>query len=495
MPPVFRGKLVLLESQSGIIGSVTNPDDLAIRLGRWSAGRGPLYLLLARRIRQLIDDGELAPGTPLPPDRALASALAVGRTTVVSAYDLLTQDGKIVRRQGSGTRVAPAALRPDAARPVDFGNPLFVHLLDPLDRVIQLTCAAPGTVPPEVAQAFRRALDTEVVGDIGYYPQGHPALRSALAARFTARGLPTSPAQIIVTTGAQQALSLLGRLFVAPGDKVMVETPTYPGALEVFRESSAVFKAVPYGDIDAMIRTIKAERPAVAYVIPSYHNPTGAVMSTLARRRLAEATAEFGVRLIEDEVLADLGFDGDLPDPVAAFGAAVTVGSLSKVVWGGLRVGWIRAPESVIMQLARIKAVHDLGSNHLTQVAAAELVTNLQPLRAQRVQALRAQHDRLCAELAEHLPEWRFTPAPGGQCLWIELPYGDAVSFAQLALRHGVAVLPGMSLDALGGSKGHLRIPFLETPDTLGVAVRNLATAWQGYVPSGPVDALTTLVV
>jgi DNA-binding transcriptional MocR family regulator len=468
---------------------------LVTLLGRWSAGRGPLYLLLAGRIRQLIDDGELAPGTLLPPDRTLATALAVGRTTVVSAYDLLTQDGKIVRRQGSGTRVAPAVLRPDQGRPVDGANPLFVHLLDQLDHIIQLTCAAPKTIPPAVAEAYRTALSIEVVDDIGYHPAGHPALRNALAQRFTGRGLPTTPGQILVTTGAQQGLALLAKLLVAPGDKVAVETPTYSGALEAFRESSAVLRAVPHGDVDSMIRAMRTDRPEVLYVIPSYHNPTGTVMSTLARRRLAVAAAELDVRLIEDEVLADLGFSGELPDPVAMYGPAVTIGSLSKVVWGGLRVGWVRASVSVINQLARIKAVHDLGSNFLAQLAAAELVANLEALRARRIAALKDQHDRLCAELAHNLPEWQFTPAAGGQCLWIRIPRGDAISYAQLALRHGIAVLPGGSLDATGGSKDHLRIPFLESADTLGDAVRGLAAAWREYVPSGDSAGLTTLVV
>lgn len=464
-------------------------------LGRWSAGRGPLYLLLASRIRQLVDDGELAPGTLLPPDRTLAVALAVGRTTVVSAYDLLTQDGKIVRRQGSGTRVAPAVLRPDQGRPVDTANPLFVHLLDPLDRIIQLTCAAPTTIPPAVNAAYRNALEFEIADDIGYHPAGHAVLRNAIAQRFSDRGLPTAPGQILVTTGAQQALALLAKLLVAPGDKVVVEKPTYPGALEAFRESSAVFRPVPHADVDAMIQTMRTERPEVLYVIPSYHNPTGSVMSTLARRRLAAAAAELGVRLIEDEVLADLGFSGELPDPIAAYGPAVTVGSLSKVVWGGLRVGWVRGSESVINQLARLKAVHDLGSNFLAQIAAAELVANLDTLRVQRVAELKIQHDRLCAELTEQLPDWQFEPAAGGQCLWIKLPYGDAVSFAQLALRHDVAALPGGSLDASGGSKDYLRIPFLGPADILSVAVRNLAAAWREYVPSGEAAALTTLVV
>jgi DNA-binding transcriptional MocR family regulator len=482
--------LALSQGQYGIIGLVTSPDDLVVRLGRWSAGRGPLYVLLASRIRQLVDDGELLPGAPLPPDRALAAALAVGRTTVVAAYDLLTQEGKIVRRQGSGTRVAPV-LRPDPGRPVDATNPLFMHLLETPDHVIQLACAAPTSMPSSVVEAYTKALGISVTNDLGYYPAGHPALRAAIADRYAKRGVPTEPNQVLVTTGAQQALSLLGKHLVGPGDKVVVETPTYPGALEVFRESAAIFRPIPSGDVEALVRVMRADRPTAAYLIPTHHNPTGTVMPTLARRRAAEEAAATGVQLIEDEVLADLGFNGEMPTPLAAYGPVLTVGSLSKVIWGGLRVGWVRGPAPLIMQLARLKAVHDLGSNLLSQLAAAELVANLDTLREQRIADLRAQHDRLCAELTEHLPDWRFTPAAGGQSLWIGLPHGDAISFGQLALRYGVAVLPGGSLDVTGKSKDHLRIPFLASTEMVSVAVRQLAAAWREYVTT----ALTALVV
>jgi DNA-binding transcriptional MocR family regulator len=147
------------------------------------------------------------------------------------------------------------------------------------------------------------------------------------------------------------------------------------------------------------------------------------------------------------------------------------------------------------MQLGRIKAVHDLGSNIPAQLAAAELVSILDILRVRRVAQLKENHDRLCAELATHLPEWRFTPALGGQTLWVELPRGDATSFAQVALRHDVALLPGGSLDVSGASKNHLRIPYLEPADVIAEAVRRLAVAWREYVPSAPAASLTSLVV
>ncbi|PRX45432.1 DNA-binding transcriptional MocR family regulator [Prauserella shujinwangii] len=476
--------------------------ELAARLGRWSAGRGPLYVLLAARLRAMIDDGELRPGTALPADRTLAAALAVGRSTVVAAYDLLSQDGKIVRRQGSGTRVAPAALRPDPGRPVDTTNPLFAHLLEAPDHVIQLTCAAVSTAPEAVRDAYEKALVRPITGDIGYYPAGHPALREALADRYTARGLPTDPGQILVTSGGQQALSLLAGVLVGPGDRVLVEAPTYPGALEVFRQSAATLRGVPTGadglDLDATLRALR-DRPSAAYLVLTHHNPTGSVLPNLARRRLAETAAELGVPLIDDEVLADLAFDGPPPPPLAAFapeGTGITIGSLSKSVWGGLRVGWVRASAALVMRLARLKAIHDLGSNVVGQLAAAELVADLDGLLAERVTELRVRHDRLCAELSAALPDWEFRPVPGGQTLWVRLPHGDGVSFAQRALRSGVAVLPGGSLDVSGASGAHLRLPFLEPPDRLAEAVRRMAEAWRDYTPAPHASpSLTSLVV
>ncbi len=478
-------------------------DDLLARLGRWSAGRGPLYVLLAARLRRMINDGELPPGTALPADRTLAAALTVGRSTVVAAYDALCQDGRIVRRQGSGTRVAPAALKPEPGPAGDTASPLFLHLLEPPDGVIQLACAAVSTAPAAVTEAYATALTYPIAGDIGYHPAGHPALRRALAERYTRRGLPTEPGQILVTSGAQQGLSLLARLFLGPGDRMLVEAPTYPGAIEVFRESAAVLRSVPSGaaglDVDALVHALR-ERPRAAYLVPTHHNPTGNVLSNLARRRIAEAAAAAGVPLIDDEVLADLGFAGEVAPPLAAFapdGAVVaTAGSLSKSVWGGLRVGWVRASASLVLRLARLKAVHDLGSNVFAQLAAAELVGDLDALRKERVAALGENHDRLCADLAALLPGWEFRPASGGQTLWVRLPYGDGVSFAQRALRHGVAVLPGGSLDVSGHSDDHLRVPFLADPGKLTEAVRRLAEAWRDYTPAkGGSATLTSLVV
>ncbi|MDO3649706.1 PLP-dependent aminotransferase family protein [Nocardia mangyaensis] len=454
------------------------PIELADRLGRWSADRGPMYLLLARRLRTLIDDGELRAGTLLPPDRRLAKALAVGRGTVVAAYDLLSGEGRVVRRQGSGTRVAgPGALPAGETT----HSPAFLQLLEPDADVIALACAAPTTPPPEVVQAYQHILPELAAtdGDIGYRPTGHPLLRTAIADRYRARGVPTDPAQILVTGGGQQALSLLARALLRPGDRVLVEAPTYPGALEAFREVAAIPRTGPVG-----LGTITPA--ALAYVVATYQNPTGAVLSALARRRLVESARASRVPLVDDEVLAELGFPGTdpPPPPLAAYDESViSLGSLSKIVWGGLRVGWVRAPIPLIARLARLRAVHDLGGNIPAQLAAARLLRDLDPLRDRITRQRKESHDVLGAALARLLPEWEVTPVTGGQTLWIRLPEGDGTSFAQRALRHGVAILPGTGLDATGGSIDYIRISFVADAATLEEATSRLAAAWRGYAP------------
>ncbi|WP_245914120.1 aminotransferase-like domain-containing protein [Nocardia fluminea] len=453
------------------------------RLGRWSAGRGPLYALLAAGLRGLIEDGELPPGSLLPPDRTLAVALSVGRSTVVAAYDLLQDEGRIVRRQGSGTRVAG---QPRVDPPETTSEPMFLDLLEPRSDVISLACAAPNRPPVELAESYAAMLPAlaATTDDIGYYPSGHPRLREAVAEYYRGRGLATEAGQILVTAGGQQALSLLARAYLRPGDRVVVEAPTYPGALEAFRAEAAVVSGLPPG-LDGFAGAIRDLRPALAYVTPTYQNPTGSVLSTLVRRSLAETSAAAGIPLIDDEVLAELGFPGQqTPQPLALFADTVlTIGSLSKSVWGGLRIGWIRAATPVVAKLARLRAVHDLGGNLPAQLAAAELLPRLDGLLRTEAAERERRHDHLRAELAHRIPEWDVPAVRGGQTLWIQLPRGDGASFAQAALRHRVSILAGGGLDPTGGSDRYLRIHFQHPPETLTTAVERLAGAWRTYRP------------
>ncbi|PXX65607.1 DNA-binding transcriptional MocR family regulator [Nocardia tenerifensis] len=363
---------------------------------------------------------------------------------------------------------------------------MFLDLLEPRPGVIPLACAAPDTPPAELTECYAAILPelAATTSDIGYYPTGHPRLRHAIAEYYRERGVPTSFDQVLVTTGGQQALSLLARAFLQPGDRVLMEAPSSPPGLEVFRAEAAAIHTLSPG-MPEFAAAARDHRPALAYAIPTFHNPTGAVLPPLARRRLAEAAAAAGVTLIEDEVLAELGFPGfRTPPPLAAHSdAVITVGSLSKTVWGGLRIGWMRAAAPTIARLARIRAVHDLGGDVPAQLAAAELMPRLAAVCARLAPERQARHDHLRAELARLLPEWHAPAVPGGQTLWVRLPYGDGTSFAQAALRHGVAILPGSGLDPTGGSEDHVRIHYLHPTDTLTEAARRLAEAWRSYRP------------
>ncbi|MFG1960723.1 PLP-dependent aminotransferase family protein [Nonomuraea sp. NPDC049028] len=473
-----------------------NLDDLVDLLGRWASGRGPLYLLLTGRLRALIDDGVLPPGEQLPPDRALARRLAVGRGTVVAAYDLLQQEGRVVRRQGSGTRVAACDLPSTRATDSVVANPLLLHILHPPDGVQLLTCAAPDDPPPELIEAYQEAAGRLAgMRDLGYQPAGNPALREAVAAYYRERGVPTTAGEILVTNGAQQALTLLSGLLVAPGDTVLTGSPTYPGALEVFRHAAAAVRPVT---LDPVPAEAMRERPALVYAVPTASNPAGSIMESADRRRLAALAAEYDVPVIDDEVCAELCFSGEIPPPLAAYGTGeqvITIASLSKLVWGGLRVGWIRASAPLVSRLARLRAVHDLGGEILGQLAAATLLGRLEEIRRARVRTLRARHDHLCAELREHLPSWEFEPACGGQTIWVRLPRGEADSFAQVALRHGVAVPPGRSFDPLGGHAEYTRLHFLFPEEELSRAVAGLARAWRSYDGAHEPATRHTLIV
>jgi DNA-binding transcriptional MocR family regulator len=467
---------------------------LVAQLGWWSAKRGALYRLLADALVELIDSGRLPARAALPPDRVLADRLAVGRTTVVAAYDLLRESGRLERHQGKGTWVAAAGADERSGGAASTTNPLFLAYLSSPDRVLPLACTASHGPPPVLAEAYAAALAMLPVASrgTGYHPLGHRALREAVAGRYETVGIATTPDQILVSNGGQQALALLARFLVSPGDRVLVPVPCYPGALEVFREAGADLVTVPASsaglDVEAWIQAVNTTKPRAAYLNLTHHNPTGTTVPGLVRRRLAEVAAARGVALIDDTVLDELGFAGPMPVQGWAEGSGArifTVGSLSKTVWGGLRVGWIRGGQTDIAVLAGLKAVSDLGGPVLEQLAASLLVPDLATIARQRGAELRQHHDHLRAELAAQLPEWEVSPVAGGQCLWVRLPETDATQFAQVAMRHGVVVLPGVSFAPDGQYGDRLRIPFTAPTNDLTDAVRALAAAWSSYRHGG----------
>ncbi|MQA84817.1 MAG: aminotransferase class I/II-fold pyridoxal phosphate-dependent enzyme [Streptosporangiales bacterium] len=476
---------------------------LADVLGDWSTGPGPLYRKLATALRRAVDEGALLPGERLLSERHLSRTLAVSRATVVAAYDELRAGGVLESRRGSGTHVTARARPPvdDGRVRGGRGTAIFQRLIDGPGPLISLTCAAEGGIPElaEVVQEVARHDLPDLLAEHGYHPRGLPALRIAIADYYTAAGLPTCADEVLVTTGAHQALVLVADLYIRVRTTVLVESPSWPGCFDVFHAAGARLSGVPMDDEGIEVRALGAalagQAPSLLCVMPTYHNPTGILMSPARRRQVAALAARHCVPVVEDNAytgLEPLDGVGGVPAPVAAYapeGAEVlTVSSLSKAVWTGLRIGWVRAPGEIVERLARRKALADLGSPLLDQAVAARLMSRVADLTVRCSASLRERLDLLERLLREQLPSWRWRRPDGGSSLWVELPGADAAVYAQVALRHGVEVVPGAAVDPEGTHDNYLRMPLTFPPDTLVELVRRLARAWAELQRHGPCD-------
>lgn len=472
-----------------------DPKELAGILGPWSQGADPLYKLLASALQKAILAGDITAGSRLPAERPLAQLLAVSRTTVIAAYDLLRQGEWVERRTGSGTWVRTvsggrAVQRRDTVAGTLMSNPLYDTLLGRTHPIIDFSepnTGDPTKLPPGTFSFSDREAE-QLFSEHGYAPLGLPALRQAIADRYTLEGLPTTQEQILVTSGAQQAVSLVASLYLQRGDNVLIENPTYAGAIDAFRRAGGRLIPVPVEGnglrVGLLRNLVKANLPQIMYVAPTCHNPTGTVLREDGRREIAEIAAEYGIPVLEDDTLADLLFDGDAPPPVAAYSQdapIITVGSMSKLFWAGLRVGWARAPQQVIARLARLKVVADLGTSLIPQAIAVRLLPRTDEFKAKYRQALQPRLDLLSNLLQERLPEWTWSRPAGGTSLWIHLPSADAREFAQVALRYGVLVIPGATMSVDESHSSYVRLSICADHSTMIEGVTRLEEAWATF--------------
>jgi DNA-binding transcriptional MocR family regulator len=465
---------------------------VTVALRGWQDGDGPLYERLAAALRRAVERGELVPGTRLPPERELARQLGLGRNTVAAAFDLLRRDGVVVRRQGSGTIVAgDSGVGMRAAElSTSLQRSLLFRTQPPPGAVDFLGAHAPAneTVLEALAEAAAAAEIRTLARRHGYFPAGYPPLRQAIARRLSATGLPTDEEEIVVTTGAQQALSLIAVACTRPGETVVVEDPTFPGAIDAFRLAGARLATVPVdeggADTTAIAAAAKLHGARVVYVIPSFQNPTGVLMPLERRRHLALLAKSRGLLVVEDCSLAELSLVAEVPGPVAALAPdapVLTVGSLSKVVWGGLRVGWIHGSRPAIAQLARVKAVLDLGSPIFNQLVVSGLFSRLDEIVDLRREELRSRVDLAARLLGKELPDWSWREPQGGWCLWARLPAGSSRELAPLADEEGIAIVPGSVMSAHGDFDDYVRLPLGHTEKTLRLGITRLARAWSRY--------------
>jgi DNA-binding transcriptional MocR family regulator len=461
-------------------------------LGPWRR-EGVRSERLAAALRSLVLDGRLAVESRLPAERALAGSLGVSRATVTGAYDQLREHGYVESRQGAGTWVTlPGGHRP---APSDA-------IVDPGGGGLDLRISAmpaPAVLEEIFAAAVRelpRWLDHH-----GYDPLGLPPLRRAIAARFEQRGLPTRPEQILVTNGALHAFDLTLRATTVRGRRALVELPSYPAALDALRAAGARLTPVPVTgdgwDVEAIAAAARALPPALAYLIPDFHNPSGRVMDTGSRRRALALLEDAGATVVIDETFAELNLDGvSMPAPAAAFGGprTITVGSLSKAVWGGLRVGWARAEPALIHRLVSARAAIDLASPLFEQIVATHTFARLEEILAERRGVIRVRRAALAGALDAHLPDWSYVLPAGGLFIWAQLPAPIATSLALEAAGRDVHLTPGPRFAAAGLLERHVRLPFTLAPWQLERAIRILAELTPAEARAGSQPGLAQYV-
>jgi len=468
----------------------------ARRLGRWAQGKKPLYSALADAIRVGIGGGVIPVGSRLPAERILADSLAVSRTTVAAAYRLLEQDGFIERRRGSGTKVRRPAGGPrngfsgGGTPPLPQGAAVEA-LLDNIDGTVDLT--VPGFRGADAIPADMLTLDAEdfaaqLESHVGYLPSGLLELRERVARRLTEWGLTTSYSQVLITVGAQQGIALVAALLLHPGDSVVLESPTYYGAADAFRLRGARLMSVllDHGGIDVEMlgNSVSALTPQMVYLTPTCNNPTGATLSLERRQSIARLAEGVGAYFIEDHAPAPLSFEDEIPAPIAALTDAenvITIGSIGKLFWPGLRVGWVRGPETFIDRLSRLKVVADLGSSLPSQLISLRLLPHFDQVRESRTEQLRGRLTLLEALMEELLPSWQLWPSAGGLYAWVKLPRGNAAQLAQIASRHGVTITPGNTLSVDGSHSDYVRLSLTPDADTLAVGLRRVSEAWEAY--------------
>ena len=319
--------------------------------------------------------------------------------------------------------------------------------------------------------------------------EGNPLLREEIARQYAAAGLPTDPASLLVTTGSQQALGLLSTALLDPGDTILVEEPCYLAALQTFALAGARVIGVPYLgddlDLDALESLAREHSPKFLYTVPTFQNPTGRTHGIEARKRMADAARRHGFRIIEDEPYRQLRYSGDELPSIATFAPehVLSLGSLSKVIAPGLRIGWIRMTTDVRDAVTIAKQAADLHTSTIDQAASAHYLTSGRaPSALERIRtAYSDRRDAMLAALPSALPSGSTWNRPdGGMFVWARLPEGmDASAALPGAIAHDVAYVPGAPFFAGAADERALRLSFTTySPDRIRTGLSRLGAAW-----------------
>ncbi|MEW6746682.1 MAG: PLP-dependent aminotransferase family protein [Planctomycetota bacterium] len=463
----------------------------------------PLHVQIAHKLRELILTGAIPPGGRLLPSRKLAETLQVNRSTVIQAYQALWAEGLIAGQVGRGTVVRSSGARTPVAAPSwemrfatgeeahDLETRELVRLLGRSD-VISLAAGlpAPDLFPmEELEQVVREVLARDGRAFLHWCAaEGYAPLRKILAERFTG----VSPAEVMVLSGSSQGLHLLSRALIQPGDFVVVESPTYLGALQVFRGAGARLVGIPVDehglDIAMLERVLARMQAKFVYTIPTYQNPTGATLSLERRRALLELAYRHGVPVIEDDPYSLLGYEGDsLPSlkELDTQGYVLYLSTFTKTLFPGLRVGWLVAPKRVIERLTPSKYLSDLFTSSLAQAAVHEFCRRgLLEQHLNRVrEEYRKRRDVMERALRQYCPKIQFTTPRGGYFIWGRLPHGIvARELLREALEKKVSFINGEIFSADGRGQEHIRLTFASSPPAqIEEGIQRLAAALRPF--------------
>ncbi len=466
---------------------------MQIRLDRNSAQ--PLYVQLAQDIQRRIRSGALPPGARLPTVRELAQQLGVTRLTIHSAYSELQAGGWVEARVGRGTFVA--APGDSITTAVELGREISAQgmLNDMLQmtqlpglRTLAMADAAPEFYPlREFGRALDEALSSGGAAILGYTTsQGDPLLRTVLADLLRERGLRAGPDEILITSGVSQGLALIVQTLARPGDTVIVEQPTYLGLLNILGQQGIRAIGAPLDEdglvVDALETLILTHRPRFIYTIPVFQNPSGVCLSPARRAALLSLAARHRVPLVEDDIYCRLVYEGTAPPALKADdqeGLVLHLGSFSKSLLPGVRVGYVAAAPQMIGRLVAAKQATDLCSPPLLQRALALFIQHgwLENHLRRSIPQYRARRDALLSALARYMPSGlRWTSPRGGFCSWVSLPHGISTTDLYLAaIEQGVAFVPGDVFFAGPPPRPYIRLCFAtQSPQVIGEAVEIL---------------------
>ncbi|HSO39437.1 MAG TPA: PLP-dependent aminotransferase family protein [Labilithrix sp.] len=476
---------------------------VAIDLGESESRATPTFLRIARAIADDIRRGRLRAGDALPGSRTLATSLGVHRNTVLAAYRELTAEGWIACEEARGTFVstqipdvsprrfsaqAAVALAVAPRSGFELGPPRVVALPPPAplpgpaSRPIEGPLSLGGGIPDvrlvpaaELARAMRRILRRSAVDVLSYGdPAGPPALRRALAGMVAAtRGVAARPENVLVTRGSQMAIDLVARTLVQPGDVVAVEALGYRPAWEALRSAGARLVPIPVDaqgmDVEALARLCVETRVRLVYVTPHHQFPTTVTLAPARRLQLLELARERRMAVLEDDYDHEFHYEGRPVLPLASAdvnGVVVYVGSLSKVLAPGLRVGFLVAPEPLVERLAAMRRIVDRQGDHLLESALAELLDEGEIQRhirrAKRIYTER--RERLASMLASRFASvLSFNLPTGGTAIWTKVAADVSVdAWATHAEAHGLVLQPARQFAFDGKTRPFMRIGFVQ---------------------------------